>query len=71
MLKKWRRSRISNASPDGAADPPFLLIEIPPRSITVPAMAALQFLSKYRETGLLLIRVSIGLIFIILIAPLL
>src|ERR1700736_258719 len=34
-------------------------------------MAALQFLSKYRETGLLLIRTSIGLIFIILIAPLL
>jgi putative oxidoreductase len=34
-------------------------------------MAALQFLSKYRETGLLLIRVSIGLIFIILIAPVL
>jgi putative oxidoreductase len=33
-------------------------------------MAALQFLSKYRETGLLLIRASIGLIFIILIAPL-
>jgi putative oxidoreductase len=35
------------------------------------AMAALQFLSKYRETGLLLIRASIGLIFIILIAPVL
>jgi putative oxidoreductase len=34
-------------------------------------MAALQFLGKYRETGLLLIRASIGLIFIILIAPLL
>lgn len=34
-------------------------------------MAALQFLSKYRETGLLLIRASIGLIFIILIAPVL
>lgn len=34
-------------------------------------MAALQFLSKYRETGLLLIRVSVGLIFIILIAPVL
>ncbi|TMP94364.1 MAG: DoxX family protein [Verrucomicrobia bacterium] len=32
---------------------------------------ALQFLGKYRETGLLLIRVSIGLIFIILIAPVL
>src|SRR5262245_3464057 len=34
-------------------------------------MAALQFLSKYRETGLLLIRVSIGLIIILLIAPVL
>ena len=34
-------------------------------------MAALQFLGKYRETGLLLIRVSLGLIFIGLIAPVL
>jgi putative oxidoreductase len=34
-------------------------------------MAALQFLGKYRETGLLLIRVSIGLIFIILLGPVL
>ena len=34
-------------------------------------MAALQFLSKYRETGLLLIRASLGLVFIILIAPVL
>src|SRR5436305_12476795 len=34
-------------------------------------MARLQFLSKYRETGLLLVRASIGLIFIILIAPIL
>ena len=34
-------------------------------------MAALQFLSKYRETGLLLIRASIGLTFIILVAPVL
>ena len=34
-------------------------------------MAALQFLGKYRETGLLLFRASIGLIFIILIAPVL
>jgi putative oxidoreductase len=34
-------------------------------------MAALQFLSKYRETGLLLFRASIGLIIIILIAPVL
>ena len=34
-------------------------------------MGALQFLSKYRETGLLLFRASIGLIFIILIAPVL
>jgi putative oxidoreductase len=32
-------------------------------------MAFLQFLGKYRETGLLLMRASIGLIFIILIAP--
>jgi putative oxidoreductase len=40
-------------------------------STTVARMAALQFLSKYRETGLLLIRASIGLIFIILIAPVL
>ena len=34
-------------------------------------MAALQFLSKYRESGLLLVRASLGLIFIILIAPVL
>ena len=34
-------------------------------------MAALQFLSKYRETGLLLFRASIGLIFIILLVPIL
>jgi len=34
-------------------------------------VAALQFLSKYRETGLLLFRASLGLIFIILIAPIL
>ncbi len=34
-------------------------------------MAALQFLSKYREIGLLLFRASIGLVFIILIAPIL
>jgi putative oxidoreductase len=31
----------------------------------------LKFLAKYRETGFLLIRASIGLIFIILIAPVL
>ena len=34
-------------------------------------MAALQFFGKYREGGLLLFRVSIGLIMIILIAPVL
>jgi putative oxidoreductase len=34
-------------------------------------MARLQFLSKYRETGFLLFRASLGLIFIILIAPIL
>jgi putative oxidoreductase len=34
-------------------------------------MPALQFLSKYRETGLLLFRASIGLIFIILLVPIL
>ncbi len=34
-------------------------------------MAALQFLGKYREGGLLLMRVSIGLMFVILIAPVL
>ena len=34
-------------------------------------MAALQFLGKYRETGLLLIRASLGVIFIIIIAPVL
>lgn len=34
-------------------------------------MAVLQFLTKYRETGLLLFRTSIGLVFIILIAPIL
>jgi putative oxidoreductase len=37
----------------------------------VARMAALQFLGKYRETGLLLIRVSLGLIFIILLGPVL
>src|SRR5438034_7842180 len=40
-------------------------------SLRVASMAALQFLSKYRETGLLLFRASLGLIFIILIAPIL
>jgi putative oxidoreductase len=34
-------------------------------------MAALQFLGKYREGGLFLIRVSIGLMFVVLIAPVL
>jgi putative oxidoreductase len=34
-------------------------------------MAALQFFGKYREGGMLLFRVSIGLILIILIAPIL
>ena len=34
-------------------------------------MAVLQFLSRYRETGLLLFRASVGLVFIILIAPIL
>ena len=34
-------------------------------------MPVLQFLSKYRETGLLLFRASIGLVFVILIAPVL
>ncbi len=32
-------------------------------------MAALQFLAKYRETGLLLLRLSLGLLFIYLTAP--
>jgi putative oxidoreductase len=32
-------------------------------------MAALQWLSKYRETGLLLIRASLGFIFIVLLVP--
>lgn len=40
-------------------------------SRTVARMAALQFLGKYRETGLLLIRVSVGLIFIVLLGPVL
>src|SRR5213083_3580707 len=40
-------------------------------SLKVAPVAALQFLSKYRETGLLLFRASLGLIFIILIAPIL
>jgi putative oxidoreductase len=40
-------------------------------SLKVRPMAVLQFLSKYRETGLLLFRASIGLVFIILIAPIL
>jgi putative oxidoreductase len=40
-------------------------------SIKLAAMAALQFLGKYREGGLLLMRVSIGLMFVILIAPVL
>ena len=34
-------------------------------------MAALQFLGKYRETGLLLFRASIGLIFVIYVTPML
>ena len=34
-------------------------------------MAALQFLGKYRETGLLLMRVAIGLVFILLLGPVL
>src|SRR4051794_28345163 len=34
-------------------------------------MAALQFLGKYRETGLLLMRASIGIIFLMLITPVL
>jgi len=34
-------------------------------------MAALQFLGKYREGGLFLIRASIGLVFVVLIAPVL
>jgi putative oxidoreductase len=34
-------------------------------------MAILQFLGKYRETGLLLLRVSIGIIFILICAPVL
>jgi putative oxidoreductase len=34
-------------------------------------MAALQFLSKYREMGLLLIRVSLGIIFLMLVTPVL
>src|SRR5258708_8716621 len=42
-----------------------------PCPLRAPPMAALQFLSKYRETGLLLFRASLGLIFIILIAPIL
>ena len=34
-------------------------------------MAALQFLGKYREMGLLLIRASLGIIFLMLITPVL
>lgn len=34
-------------------------------------MAALSFLAKYRETGLLLLRVAIGVLFIVLAAPIL
>jgi putative oxidoreductase len=41
------------------------------RSLRVAAVAALQFLGKYREGGLLLIRASLGLIFIALLAPVL
>jgi len=41
------------------------------RSLRVLAMARLQFLGKYRETGLLLLRASLGLIFIVLLAPIL
>jgi putative oxidoreductase len=37
----------------------------------VLAMARLQFLGKYRETGLLLLRASIGLVFIVLLTPIL
>jgi putative oxidoreductase len=49
----------------------FFALKFPRGSVRVALMAALQFLGKYRETGLLLIRASIGLIFIILIAPVL
>jgi len=34
-------------------------------------MAVLRFLSKYRETGLLLFRASVGLVFIVLLVPIL
>jgi putative oxidoreductase len=34
-------------------------------------MAALQFLGKYRETGLLLMRASLGVIFLMVITPVL
>ena len=34
-------------------------------------MPALQFLGRFRETGLLLLRVSVGLIFIIILGPVL
>src|SRR5438128_10623173 len=54
----------------GRSASPFALKSLT-RSIRVVPMAALQFLGKYRETGLLLIRASIGLIFIVLIAPIL
>src|SRR5713101_4933477 len=46
-------------------------LKLRPCSLRVPPMAKLQFLTKYRETGLLLFRASLGLIFIILIAPIL
>src|ERR1043166_2784329 len=41
------------------------------RSLRVAPVAALQFPGKYREGGLLLIRASLGLIFIALLAPVL
>jgi len=49
----------------------FLALKFVGVSWKLACMAALQFLGKYREGGLLLIRVSIGLVFVILIAPVL
>ena len=66
--KSTRLRRDYVASRCGERDPPLQLVKWSRR---VARVAPLQFLGKYRETGLLLIRVSVGLIFIILLGPIL
>ena len=47
----------------------FFALKFSVLSPKVAPMAALQFLGKYRETGLLLIRASLGIIFLMLLTP--